>query len=84
MGEYTNATMFETDERYRKLGFEIDDLGCCKVIRHHEWGSHAYVGCIFTDAPVFDSVITDLVKDADDEVDDDDDFCDAAYDAGRT
>ena len=52
LGAYTPATLYETDERYRSFGFDIEDLGCCKVIHHHRWGSHAYVGCLFTTAPV--------------------------------
>ncbi|KAK7499380.1 hypothetical protein BaRGS_00009355 [Batillaria attramentaria] len=61
-GPHTNAVFFETDERYRKLGFQIDDLGCCKVIRHPVWGTHAFVSCLFTTAPVDHPIISQLVK----------------------
>ncbi|XP_064455890.1 cobalamin trafficking protein CblD-like [Ornithodoros turicata] len=54
LGPYTSSTMLETDERYKNFGFTIEDLGCCKVITHHLWGSNALVGCLFTNAP-FDS-----------------------------
>uniref|UniRef100_A0A8D2MFJ3 Methylmalonic aciduria (Cobalamin deficiency) cblD type, with homocystinuria n=1 Tax=Zonotrichia albicollis TaxID=44394 RepID=A0A8D2MFJ3_ZONAL len=49
-GPYSNNPLLETDERYRHLGFAVDDLGCCKVIRHHLWGTHVLVGTIFTNA----------------------------------
>ena len=61
LGNYTNATLFETDERYRLLGFTINDLGCCKVLSHPMWGTHAYVGCIFTDTPVDHPLLQSLL-----------------------
>jgi len=60
--QHTNASLYETDERYRKLGFEIDDLGCCKVIQHHLWGTHAYIGCLFTNAPTTVPILEMMVR----------------------
>ncbi|KAK7830334.1 hypothetical protein U0070_018842 [Myodes glareolus] len=56
LGPYTSNTLFETDERCRHLGFSVD-LGCCKVIHHRLWGTHVFVGSIFTHAAA-DSHIT--------------------------
>ncbi|XP_072542628.1 metabolism of cobalamin associated Db isoform X2 [Salminus brasiliensis] len=62
-GSYTNNTLFETDERYRHLGFQIEDLGCCKVIRHALWGTHVFVGTVFTNAPANSLIMKKLQGD---------------------
>ncbi|RXG57454.1 Methylmalonic aciduria and homocystinuria type D-like protein, mitochondrial [Armadillidium vulgare] len=50
LGPYTNSTFFETDERFRHFGLQIEDLGCCKVISHPVWRKNIFAGAIFTDA----------------------------------
>jgi len=63
-GSHSNTSLFETDERFRLLGFRIEDLGCCKVILHPKYGRNVFVGCIMTDAsknsPVVDEILEDL------------------------
>ncbi|XP_067933807.1 cobalamin trafficking protein CblD-like [Watersipora subatra] len=62
LGPHTTDSMFEIDERYRHFGFEIEDFGCCKVIKHHKWGSKSFVGCVFTNAPVDSSILLELTE----------------------
>ena len=59
---YSNSTLFETDDRFRHLGFDIVDLGCCKCIRHPYWGPHIFVGTIFTDAPATSQVVSSIME----------------------
>lgn len=62
LGEYTTDTFFETDERYRHLGFTIEDLGCCKVLTHRIFGSHVFVGALFTTAPINGTALYESLK----------------------
>eukprot|EP00095_Tigriopus_kingsejongensis_P011706 maker-scaffold452_size166894-snap-gene-0.30 protein:Tk11706 transcript:maker-scaffold452_size166894-snap-gene-0.30-mRNA-1 annotation:"methylmalonic aciduria and homocystinuria type d mitochondrial" len=59
-GAHPSTSMFETDEKYRLLGFRIEDLGCCKVICHRDFGRHVFVGTIFTNAHISTGIIEDL------------------------
>jgi len=62
LGSFTNSTLFETDERYNQLGFNVEDLGCCKVVKHVLWGSCVFVGTIFTNAPFEHDAIKNVLS----------------------
>ncbi|XP_064401745.1 cobalamin trafficking protein CblD-like [Halichondria panicea] len=59
---YTHDTLFETDERLRYLGFDIDDLGCCRCVYHPIWGAFAFVGIIFTDASASSPILRSIME----------------------
>uniref|UniRef100_A0A3B4BFZ5 Metabolism of cobalamin associated D n=1 Tax=Periophthalmus magnuspinnatus TaxID=409849 RepID=A0A3B4BFZ5_9GOBI len=61
-GPYTNLTLFETDERYSALGFSVEDLGCCRVLRHSLWGTNVFVGTIFTAALPHDCGVMEILQ----------------------
>jgi len=59
-GSYCNDNLFETDPRLRPFGVKIEDLGCCKCVRLERFGSKAFVGCVFSDAPFADAIWRDF------------------------
>jgi len=60
---HTNTTLFETNERMKLLGFNIDDLGCCKVISHKRFNRYCFVGVIVTDAAAGSDSVENIVQD---------------------
>ncbi|VDD91436.1 unnamed protein product [Enterobius vermicularis] len=61
LSKSTRGTLPANDERYRTLGFRVTDFGCCKVLEHGSWGTHAFVGTIFTDAPLHSAALTEIL-----------------------
>ncbi|CAH8544442.1 unnamed protein product [Dicrocoelium dendriticum] len=51
LGSHGEATMTETDEKMLHFGFELDDVACCKMLKHPRWKHDVFAGLIFTDAP---------------------------------
>lgn len=59
---HSSTTMMETDEKYRMLGFRIEDLGCCKVISHNRFGRNVFVGCVVTSASSGSDVMENILE----------------------
>lgn len=47
----SDSSVLKMEEPVRHLGFRIEDLGSCKVIRHVLKGTQAFTGTLFTNAP---------------------------------
>lgn len=51
LGLRGEAALTETDEKMLHFGFELDDVVCCKMLKHPRWKHDVFTGLIFTDAP---------------------------------
>jgi len=60
---HTNSSLGETHESMRLLGLHIEDLGCCKVLEHREWGRHVMLGLVITDASSNSDILANIVAD---------------------
>jgi len=68
----SSSALFETDDKYlSQLGdgklFEIEDLGCCRVISHDKWGSNVFSGCVVTNCDknnmqIFNKILEPLLN----------------------
>jgi len=58
------TTYMETDDAVYHLGYEIVDLGCCKIVCHKKWNTMAFLATLFTTAPaeVLNQVLLQVEK----------------------
>lgn len=52
-GSYSSETFTECDEDFERLSDSLclEDLGCCRALKHTSWGLNIMAGLIVTDAP---------------------------------
>ncbi|XP_015588802.1 methylmalonic aciduria and homocystinuria type D protein, mitochondrial isoform X2 [Cephus cinctus] len=59
---HKNGTLYKTDERFRCLGFQIQEKNRCKVISHSS-NSNNFVGSLYTTAPSNMEFLKELMND---------------------
>ncbi|XP_031839306.2 cobalamin trafficking protein CblD [Nomia melanderi] len=59
-----NSTLYETDERFRCLGFKIVHRKNCKVILHED-NEKNFIGSLYTTAPASTALLRELLRDYD-------------------
>ena len=42
----------DIDSSITGLGYDIIEIGCCKIVRHKQWKTFAFLGTAFTNAPL--------------------------------
>ena len=52
----------DCDEDFTQLSsdLELEDIGCCRALKHIDWGFEVFAGVIFSNAPI--DVINDFTK----------------------
>jgi hypothetical protein len=52
-GSYSNETFTECDEDFYRLSesLSLEDIGCCRALRHEDWGFNVFAGLLITNAP---------------------------------
>merc|ERR1739848_521323 len=46
--EQLKTPICESDERLAQLAqFELEDVGCCRILKHAQYGAHAITGLMF-------------------------------------
>jgi hypothetical protein len=62
LGRYADTQVFETDDRYRHLSFDVENVGPCKMVKTVPWGEQPFFGSIFTDAPIKSDTLRDIIE----------------------
>ena len=52
-GCYSNETLTDCDEDFHRLSdiLSLEDIGCCRALRHTDWDFNVFAGLLVTDAP---------------------------------